>query len=314
MELFMLISKFVYLFIFVFAYSQLSKSIKPNKVFNQIVIINSTNFVVIQLKPNAQYQYVGSGGNGQVYQTSWVYSNYNYEPAKGQLIKPGEKLTDTKSRFVYKPSWYNLISQIDIVSWLSVNNENKTSIVHVHLLPKTKCIVSSNFLLGDESWIITGSNPLKPAKPVYHNYNRGFISGTENYIHVQSAGKLDKSIWYFKAPEQYYRDLSIGYAGTLEFELVWLAGNLAGLHINLQTVPVVKLSSPDLSVDYFLPKLLPKWTNIWTIQLIPENFQPKVSSNQFNKLLEQICSIEILGDWTSGYETIGLKLVRIKIQ
>jgi len=284
-----------------------------SNIINQIVIINSTDFITCQLKPQkAQYQYIGLAENGQVYQTSWVFSHYNYEPAKGVVIGLNEYLSDTKSRFVYKPSRYNPGSQLDLLIW---SNRDTTSILKVHVLPASKQIISSNFLFGDESWTITDSNPLKPVPIKHWVHNGGFITGTENYINVQSAIGPDKSLWYFKAPIRYYRDLSIGYAGTLEFELIWFAGDLASLHKG--QVPLVKLSCPGLTINHYSSH---KWTqsdkikSTWTIQLVPEEFSPQVTKKEFARLLEQINSIEILGDWTSGYETMGLSWVRIKIR
>ncbi len=301
------LSCLVVLFVFI-------KPVDSIKKFNQVVIVNSTNFVVVQLKPQLEYQYIVQAKNGQVYQTSWVFSHYNYAPAKGLEIKLNEYLSDIKSRFVYKPKRYDSKSQLDLLGWV---NRDTTSIgkvqVLVHVLPESKYIISSNFLLGDESWTISGSNPLKPPKVIYQNYNGGFITGTENYINVFSYLGPDKAIWYFKAPDYYYRDLSIGFGGTLEFKLVWLAGDLAGLHVNSQTIPLVKLGCSRLTVNYYNTEFN-KFKKKWIIRLVPEEFVPRVSPEEFINLLEQINSIEILGDWTKGYETIGLKWIRIKHQ
>ncbi len=309
--------KLIVLLTLIFVYLQPVKSAnptnpaKPIRKFNQVVIVNSTDFVVIQLKPKDNYQYVGLASNGLVYQTTWVFSHYDYTPTKGLKINPNEYLTDKKSRFVYKPNQYTPWSQLDLLVW---SNSNTPSIIQVHVLPESKQIVSSRFLLGDEAWIITGSNPLRPAQITHWGYNGGFITGTENYIHVQSTGGPDKAIWYFKAPEKYYRDLTIGYSGTLEFELVKLGGDFS--HGKLNPVPIVKLSCPGLTLNYYSAR---EWTELmefkrnWTIRLVPEEFSPRVTPKDFASLLEQVNSIEILGDWTSGYETIGLNWVQIKI-
>lgn len=303
---------------------------------NQIVLINSTDFVVIQLRAielnlyQANYikQYIGEATNGQVYQTSWVFSNYNYTPIKGSKIKSKEYLLDTKSRFVYKPNKYFNYKQIDKITWLvtglktglvtkSVTKPygDTTSIINVHILPITKQIVSSNFLLDDESWTISGSNPLKPSGIKYWNYNGGFITGSEDYINVDYSeikhtysiiNRPDKSLWYFKAPNKYYQNLAISYGGFLEFKLIELTGDF---NSNINMVPIVKLNSPLISLGYYNKT---KFKNHWLIQLVPDNFLPKVSPNQFTNLLEQINGLEILGDWTQGYETVGLDSVLVK--
>jgi hypothetical protein len=279
-------------------------------VINQIAIANSSGYLSIQLKPNGKYKYLGMAFNGHVFQTSWVFSHYDYAPANGMILNPQEYLTDSKARFVYKTNLHILSSQIDKLEFFNIET---FSITYVHILPKSKQIVSSNFLLGDESWIISGSNPLKPNQIKYWTHNSGFITGTETYINVDSSSSLDKAIWYFKAPEKYYRDLSIvcDNSGTIEFELVALAGDFNVKHFN--QAPIIKLSSPDLSVRYFLPD---HWDGIkksWTIRLVETNFLPQLSPGNFIKLLTEINSIEILGDWTSGYETIGLSWVQIRV-
>ena len=276
-------------------------------VINQIVIANSTNYLSIWLKPKAKYKYLGLAINGQVYQTSWVFSHYDYAPANGVILNPQEYLTDSKSRFVYKTNSHILSSQIDKLEFINIET---FSIVYVHILPKSKQIVSSNFLLGDDSWIISGSNPLKPNQVKYWPHNSGFITGTENYINVDSSSRLDKSIWYFKAPDKYYRDLSIAYLGTLEFELVSLAGDFNKLQLN--KVPIVELSSCDLVIQYFSPILWDGSKRSWIIKLVEINFLPQLTTKDFIKLLTQIDSIKILGDWTSEYETIGLVWIQIK--
>ncbi len=277
-------------------------------VINQIVIANSPGYLTIQLKPNGKYKYLGMAFNGQVFQTSWVFSHYDYAPVSGLILNPQEYLTDNKARFVYKTNLHIPSTQIDKLEFINIET---FSITYVHILSKSKQIVSSNFLLGDEFWIISGSNPLKPNQVNYWTHNSGFITGTETYINVDSSSRLDKSIWYFKAPEKYYRDLSIVYCGTMEFELVALAGDFNVKHLN--KAPIVKLSSPDLSVRYFLPD---QWVGIkksWTIRLVETEFLPQLSPGNFIKLLTKINSIEILGDWTSGYETIGLSWVQISV-
>ncbi len=285
-----------------------------NQNLNTLVFVKPNVDTIIKLKSMDIYKYLGSDcvSNGLVSQTTWVYSNYNYLPLSGKKLNPGDNITDLSNRFVYK---INSNIKNKLLDKLFFVNQQLQKF-YVLIVPDSGIFMSSNFLFDSDGWTITGSNPLKNQRPTHYTYNNGFICATEDYVNVKSwyHDNTDQSLWYFEAPNKFYQDWSLAYDKTIEFELSSLVGNFKEQNLNNESILIIK--SDTQTIYYYKNSLENYWNgnrNKWIIKLNEKNFYPIIPSDLFVKLLHNITSIKILGDWTNGYETVCLHKFEIKL-
>jgi len=181
----------------------------------------------------------------------------------------------------------------------------------------SKILYKSDFLLDANGWEIIGnsnkqtnSNEIKyyPYTLIQSNkiiLNR-YIVGEDTIIDVNPIDKQydDKSVWYFKHILPPYIDLKD--AKLLTFTLYSFVGDFSKLNKNQN--PLVRLISRDNLVAESKPNLIPfSKTNEFNVPLIEEVFCSKAKTNcNLKKVLSNLKEIHILGDWTQGYEVIGL--------
>ena len=314
-------------------------SILPD--LNQIVYVNTNNYFVInprQINFNHKLSSTymldfNSKPNGEFYQLSYVFSRYGYVPYQGKEITNSTIITGSNGRFVYRLKNINnnqlnsgIIDSVNMVVYF-IDNNKKSSVLSgkIVFLPKSGNFVSSDFLLNDDGWKITRNHPIRTPvqEPSYCNWNYNemslFITGTDNYIHLDKSHTYDNSLWYFRSPVKYNIDLSLAYNGWIDFSQVVLSGDFSKMN-NLELFPIVKILCNSLfdTIGYYSQTPFNNNTNIHFHIKINENLwntpyknEGKISKQNFIKCLSDVNSFEILGDWTSGIETIGLDSVRI---
>jgi hypothetical protein len=309
---------------------------------HQIVYVNSPNFIVVnpkqihfnhRLSPSYFLNF-NSKHNGSFYQLSNVFSKYGYVPYQGKQITNSTVITGSKGRFVYRLKNGNnyqfnngVIDSVNIVIHFADNNK-KPGILSgkIVFLPKSGTFVSSDFLLSNDGWKIMYNHPRRtPVQdPTYCNWNHNdismFITGTDNYVNLDKSHTHDNSLWYFRSPAKYNIDLSLAYLGWIDFSLVVLSGDFSKRN-NLNLFPIIKIACNNLfdSIGYYSTMIFNNNTNnihfhikldenLWTT---PYKNERKISKQNFIRCLSDVNSFEILGDWTSGIETVGLDSVRI---
>lgn len=333
-------------FCILFAIFYVSTCISKLPEIDQIVYINSSQYNVIKptqihfINRKIQYYslYIDSmfATKGELYQVSDIFSRHGYNPCKGKEILKSTMITDHQGRFVYKLREHNNnrlnIGIFDIVNividLIDNNNKNIRLSGKIVFLPQSGIFVSSDFLLNDDGWTIVYNHPIRTPiqEPTYCNWIFNeismFITGTDNYINYDTRNNNDISLWYFKSPDKYHMDLSLAYSGWIEFSQIFLSGDFSKLN-NLDAFPIIRIECQTLaySIEHYSSI---KYTNIFTIN-IEERFwtkaynkyknknNPSISKKDFVNCLANISSFEILGDWTTGIETVGLDSVSVYI-
>lgn len=309
---------------------------------HQIVYVNSPNFIVVnpkriqfnrRLSPSYFLNF-NSKPVGSFYQLSHVFSKYGYVPYQGKHITNSTVITGSKGRFVYRLKNGNnyqfnngVIDSVNIVIHFTDNNKRPGILSgKIVFLPKSGTFVSSDFLLSDDGWKIMYNHPIRtPVQdPTYCNWNHNdismFITGTDNYVNLDKSHTHDNSLWYFRSPSKYNIDLSLAYLGWIDFSQVVLSGDFSKRN-NLNLFPIIKIACNNLfdSIGYYSTMIFNNNTNnihfhikldenLWTT---PYKNERKISKQNFIRCLSDVNSFEILGDWTSGIETVGLDSVRI---
>lgn len=318
----------------------LCSSILPQ--LDQIVYVNSDDYVVVnpkqinynhRLSP-AYYLHFTNKPIGSFYQLSYIFSKYGYVPYQGKEIINSSVITGTKGRFVYRLKNVNsyqinngMIDNVNIIVRF-VDNYKKPGVLSgkIIFLPKSGTFVSSDFLLNRDGWKIMYNHPIRTPiqNPTYCNWNHNdismFITGTDNYVNLDKSHMYDKSLWYFKSPVKYNTDLSLAYLGWIDFSLVVLSGDFTKMN-HLELVPIIKIACNNLFdfIGYYSTMIFNNSANnihfhikldenLWNA---PYKNQRQISKQNFIRCLRDVNSFEILGDWTSGIETVGLDSVRI---
>jgi hypothetical protein len=172
------------------------------------------------------------------------------------------------------------------------------------------------FLLGTEGWSISGYGSVEH-RP-WSIYSHGgspslsqFIIGKEERVNVDARNRDDKDLWYFVSPP-----IVLEFRPTL---LMFTMTSFSGDFKRLNRVPaLVRLrfddgvvaqfpvyQSYDGSVKTFN---VPFIEELWNI-IYDAPFSYAVSLK--DRLYKHPFRLEILGDWTQGWETIGLDNVEI---
>lgn len=282
--------------------------------------------------------------SGSLYQLSHVFSKYGYEPKNGAKIQNGTsaEVTGSNNRVFYtRPNpdsagvnkWgsfeFKVVRQTDHIpsNWATVT-----------LVPPSGNIIGSNFLLGNEDWVITG-NKAAVSRPSYERFTRGallsyYITGTDDLINVDSSSSPDRSLWYFEAPSKYYGNLGISYGGYLSFTIAAFSGDFSSL--NAMTANVVELecescdgpirkgirlgfsmaalsASPNGMFNGNAMKIvLPLHENAGWLKDSQDVLVPWYKTTQCDiiQVLSRLSKIRILGDYTTWYETVAIDNVQ----
>jgi hypothetical protein len=299
---------------------------------SQIVYVNmSDDVVVIPKQINfrngdnpAYFLDIPSRPNGKFYQLSDVFSKYGYAPCRGKELRASSVITGSKGRFVYKVNMHALDPGILDIATIVIDLVDHNTVLSgkIVFLPSTGTFVSSDFLLSDDGWRIVSNHPIHTPlqEPTYCNWNSHFIAGTDNYVHYNTQYHYDNSVWYFQAPMKYNTDLSLAYLGWIDFYQVFLSGDYSRLNPT-DLFPIVRIRcenrSYSIAIEYYSTVGPVAANHMFHIKLdenlwrISSKDNRKMSKRVFVDCLANVDSLEILGDWTVGLETVGLDSVRI---
>ena len=177
------------------------------------------------------------------------------------------------------------------------------------------------FLLGTEGWTIAGYGSVEH-RP-WSIYSRAdapslsqFIIGKEERVNVDARNRDDKDLWYFMSPP-----IVLEFRPTLfMFTMLSFSGDFK----RLNRVPaLVRLRFDDgvvarfpvyQSYDGILKTFnVPFIEELWTSYAAPTIDAPTSYDAPLlkDRLYKRPFRLEILGDWTQGWETIGLDNVEI---
>lgn len=222
----------------------------------------------------------------------------------------------------------------------------------ITLVPPSGALVGSSFLLGSEGWTVVGNKAPAAAQyepfsrgPALNYY----VTGTDDKVNVEvsvdghSSSSNDISRWYFNAPvggassssssASFSGNLGIAYGGFLDFTLAAFSGDFAKLNSNLNLVvlqcsectgPVGK--GITLAFPYDAIKKTTSFngeTTAFTIPLREDAGWRKDPQNtllpwkapsrcDMIQVLSRLSGLQILGDWTTWYETVALDNVLIR--
>lgn len=175
-------------------------------------------------------------------------------------------------------------------------------------------LYKSDFIKNTEGWEIVGNNPNYKNRLKYYKYilskngniilNR-YVVGQESLINVNPINNQldDKNLWYFKhtlpPSNTNFKD-----AKVITFTLYNYQGDFSNL--NTKNNPLIRLISYDKLIVESKPNLIPfSKTYNFNVPLVEEVMTSETKDN-LKKVLANLKEIHILGDWTQGYELIGL--------
>ena len=180
-----------------------------------------------------------------------------------------------------------------------------------------------DFMLGTDGWTTVGHGLIEH-RPWIIAGQRGpslshFIIGKEARVNVDTRNRNDKDLWYFQSPS-----ITLGFRPTLlTFNMMSFSGDFRRLN---QSPTLVRLRFEDGSLAEFpvyqeydgslKTFYVPFVEKLWTISYDAPTISYSGSiaggcciagNHWYNKPFR----LEILGDWTQGWETMGLDNVEI---
>lgn len=161
-----------------------------------------------------------------------------------------------------------------------------------------RLINGATFLLDNEGWTIVGNKRTIDAK--HQSYIMGpkmsnYILGTDDLVNVDFRNRDDKNLWYFRSPPITLVKRPV----LMVFTITSFSGDFTKLNAD---VPLVKIIGADnLSVGF--DKLVFDSAQMFDGKMTTVNV-PLAHLNE--KIFQKPFTIEILGDWTRGIETVAI--------
>ena len=184
----------------------------------------------------------------------------------------------------------------------------------------------SKFLMDNENWQITGNKKIEPAAHQSYNIDREmshYIMFKDNLVNVDYKHLNDKSLWYFESPEITINPLQKSgttssknfkpkYPTVMTFTMTSFVGDFSSLNEDTNLVKIrngdrcftFKSSNYDGKTRTFN---VPFNSQLWK----KERTYESITDNEMKEIFIGSFTIEILGDWTRGYEVVGLDNVII---
>jgi hypothetical protein len=173
-------------------------------------------------------------------------------------------------------------------------------------------INGATFLLDNEGWTIVGNKRTTEAK--HQSYIMGpkmsnYILGTDDLVNVDFRNRDDKNLWYFRSPPITLVKRPV----LMVFTITSFSGDFTKLNAGL---PLVKVNGAD-NLSVVFDKLV--FNNAQVID--DANTHLFDGAHLFNgkmttvnvplahlnaKIFQKPFTIEILGDWTRGIETVAI--------
>lgn len=195
----------------------------------------------------------------------------------------------------------------------------------IYLANARDVLFESRFLMNNENWQITGNKKVEPATHQSYNINNDmshYIMFKDNLINVDK-NLDDKSLWYFESPEIIINNVPRQgttasknfkpiFPNGITFTMTSFVGDFTELNENVSLIKLrhetncitFKASTYDGNTKLMnVPFVSKLWTHDITNLTVTDKEMEDIFLGPF--------TIEFLGDWTRGYEVIGLDNVII---
>lgn len=188
------------------------------------------------------------------------------------------------------------------------------------IIKSSKILYKEEFLKGPNDWTIAGNGIKIITESIFAPYSitrknkviaNRYIVGDDKLINVNPLNNQlnDANLWYFK--KVFENPLNLKGATVLQFTLIPFVGNFTVANLNKKNNPLVKLISNN---NLLIETVYNLFTNIdisnghkFNIPLVDKALIFSVTNNtNIQDILANLKEIHILGDWTRGYEVVGL--------
>lgn len=196
----------------------------------------------------------------------------------------------------------------------------------ISMVSAVEVLYQSKFLMDNEKWQITGNKKIEPAAHQSYNIDNElshYIMFKDNLVNVDYKNPDDKSLWYFESPEITINPLQKSgttssknfkpkYPNVMTFTMTSFVGDFSSLN---EDTNLVKIKNGDRCFTFKSPNYdgktrtfnVPFKSQLWK----KERTHEIITDNEIKEIFIGTFTIEILGDWTRGYEVLGLDNVII---
>lgn len=187
-------------------------------------------------------------------------------------------------------------------------------------------LYENKFLMDNENWQITGNKKIEPAAHQIYNIDNQmshYIMFKDNLVNVDYKNPDDKSLWYFESPEITINPLQKAdttaskkfkpkYPTVMTFTMTSFVGEFFSPNADTD---LVKIRNGDRCFTFKSPNYdgktrtfnVPFNNQLWR----KERTRETITDKEMKEIFIGSFTIEILGDWTRGYEVVGLDNVII---
>jgi len=176
-------------------------------------------------------------------------------------------------------------------------------LTHIIIIALFTLSKATTFLLDNEGWTIVGNKRTTEAK--HQSYIMGpkmsnYILGTDDLVNVDFRNRDDKNLWYFRSPPITLVKRPV----LMVFTITSFSGDFTKLNAGLPLVKLIGADNLTLVFDKLVFDSAQVFdTHVFTGKMTTVNV-PLVNSNE--KIFQKPFTVEILGDWTRGIETVAI--------
>lgn len=266
------------------------------------------------------------GMQGRLLQLSAVFSAYGYEPKGGAAVGNGSVVTGSGNRLYYEPPVRPRSGAPDRFFYRAEGSAFDGTVTVAGAAGE---LLRFDFSSDAQGWAVEGNQ--QPMGAAFDASSRGpllsqFIYGSDDTVNL--ADGSDRSLWYFSAPPERLGNLGIVYGGTLSFALASFAGDFSRLNAMSTNVVELECASCPGPVARGLVVAMPMSALLFSgattlLQLSltedagwrtdPQNSLlawPAASQCDLLRVLSALSGLRVLGDWTTGLETVALDALR----
>lgn len=158
------------------------------------------------------------------------------------------------------------------------------------------------FLLDNEGWTIVGNKRITEAK--HQSYIMGpkmsnYILGTDDLVNVDFRNRDDKNLWYFRSPLITLVKRPV----LMVFTITSFSGDFTKLNVGLPLVKIIGADNLSAVFDKLVFGAQVIDSHLFDGKMTTVNV-PLVHLNE--KIFHKPFTVEILGDWTRGIETVAI--------
>jgi hypothetical protein len=232
------------------------------------------------------------------------------------------------------------MSRFSIILYSAQDDSSQSLPGEIWIVRDDRVLIEELFLEGPAGWSITENGQNEATLPgggiQFEDYSydqlHSYILGSDHEVLIQAGSSSDTFQWHFQAPHSFLGRYPAAYGGNLSFVLGALEGHFSFMTSNTN-MSMVRLRCTSCQQGGGMELVyLPQNTEFDPVQLFDEQLRVRipllpfawrktpdsslkapgpVSECEMMSMLSELSALLILGDYTTGHESVALDAVTI---